>query len=186
MIQTISLKEFCSRFANRKSLQIIDVRSAGEFASGHIPGAVNIPLEQVSNRVNDLHAEPPLIMVCQSGKRARMAAEALQSKFNQVLILEGGTAAWIEQNQPIVRTTRTAWSLERQIRLIAGLLVLFGGVLALIVNPRWVYLSIFVGAGLAFAGLSGLCLMGSLLLRMPWNRSSPVFSAKLQNQGFGV
>jgi rhodanese-related sulfurtransferase len=87
-------------------------------------------------------------------------------------ILEGGTAAWIQQGLPVVRTTKTRWSLERQVRLGAGLLVLLGVVLALTVNPYWLALTAFVGAGLTFAGLTDLCAMAEILGRMPWNRQS--------------
>lgn len=65
-------------------------------------------------------------------------------------------------------------SLERQVRIAAGSLVLTGAVLALIFNPAWIALSGFVGAGLIFAGITDTCGMGMLIARMPWNtRSHP-------------
>jgi len=70
---------------------------------------------------------------------------------------------------PLASSIKTRWSLERQVRLIAGLLVVLGAVLALTVSPFWVYLSGFVGLGLTFAGLTDICAMGILLAKMPWN-----------------
>lgn len=75
---------------------LVDVRSSTEFASGHIPGAVNIPLDQIEARLDDLHPNLPTILICQSGKRARMAAGLLEPCRRQITVLEGGTEAWIE------------------------------------------------------------------------------------------
>lgn len=66
--------------------------------------------------------------------------------------------------------TRTAWSLERQVRLGAGLLVLVGIVLSLVWNRVWIGVSAFVGFGLTFAGLTDICGMAFLLAKMPWNK----------------
>ncbi len=170
MIRTISIEDLIDRQSSEQRFQLVDVRSATEFATGHIPGALNVPLEQVIPLLSTLNIQTPLVMVCQSGRRARMAAEKLGSHVSQIEVLEAGTAGWIQQKQPVVRTTSNNWSLERQVRLGAGLLGLAGGLLTLAVHRRWVYLNIFVGAGLSFAGLSDICLMGSLLARMPWNK----------------
>ncbi len=151
--------------------QLIDVRSASEFAAGHIPGAVNIPMDQIEARLQDLPSRP-LLLVCQMGKRARMTAALLEPCQRPMAILEGGTAAWIQEGLPVVRTTKTRWSLERQVRLGAGLLVLLGVVLALTLHPYWLALSAFAGLGLTFAGLTDLCPMAEILERMPWNRQS--------------
>ena len=77
----------------------------------------------------------------------------------------------------MVVNANTRWALERQVRLIAGLLVLIGTALALGVNRHWVYLAGFVGLGLTFAGLSDICPMAVLLCRMPWNRPRRPVSA---------
>ncbi|MBO0696981.1 MAG: DUF2892 domain-containing protein, partial [Zavarzinella sp.] len=87
-----------------------------------------------------------------------------------VMNVEGGTAAWAAAGLPVVRG-RKAVSLERQVRIAAGLLVVLGAVLGWLVHPAFVGLSAFVGAGLVFAGVTDTCGMGMLLARMPWNRS---------------
>ncbi len=152
--------------------QWVDVRSASEYAAGHLPGAMNIPMEQIERRFDDLCPNLPVVLVCQSGTRARIAAGLLQPWRQDVTVLEGGTSAWIEAGFPVVVNAKTRWSLERQVRLGAGLLVLAGMALAVLVSPYWLGLSGFVGLGLTFAGLTDFCPMGVLLSKMPWNTAS--------------
>src|SRR6266568_8850997 len=94
--------------------QLVDVRSASEFSAGHIPGAVNIPMDQIEARLADLRTNVPLVLVCQAGKRARMTAELLKPCPLEIAVLEGGTSAWMQAGLPVVRSVKTRWSLERQ------------------------------------------------------------------------
>ena len=110
---------------------LVDVRSASEFATGHIPGAMHMPLEQIESRVADLDAKLPIILVCKSGPRARMAATLLKPCRPEAKVLEGGTDAWRNAGLPLVVNSNTRWSLERQVRLAAGLLALTGAVLGI-------------------------------------------------------
>jgi hypothetical protein len=71
---------------------------------------------------------------------------------------------------PVVRGKK-AISLERQVRIAAGSLVLLGVIGSLLIHPYVIGLSAFVGAGLLFAGITDTCGMGMLLARMPWNRN---------------
>lgn len=151
---------------------LVDVRSGSEFAAGHIPTAVNIPIDQIEARLEDLNIELPITLVCQTGTRARMTANLLESCQRQITILEGGTKAWIEAGLPVVASVKTRWSLERQVRLGAGTLVLIAAILALAVNPLWILLCGFVGLGLTFAGLTDICGMAIILEKLPWNRQS--------------
>jgi rhodanese-related sulfurtransferase len=164
---------------------LVDVRSASEFASGHIPGAVNIPMDQIEARVDDLDHNLPIVLICQTGKRARMTAGLLEPCGRQVAVLDGGTKAWINAGLPVVASVRTRWSLERQVRLGAGLLVLTGVILALTANQRWLFLCGFAGLGLTFAGLTDICAMGIILEKMPWNSRShcPVAAPHAEQPG---
>jgi rhodanese-related sulfurtransferase len=83
--------------------------------------------------------------------------------------VEGGTLAWEAAGLPVVRGQKVI-SLERQVRIVAGFLVLVGALLAMTVHPYFAGLSAFVGAGLMFAGITDTCGMGMLLARMPWNQ----------------
>jgi rhodanese-related sulfurtransferase len=147
----------------------IDVRSATEFAAGHIPGAINIPMDEIESRLGDLPAEG-VVLVCQAGKRAEMTRAMLTGQVAEMYILSGGTDAWQAAGLPMVASTRTRWALERQVRLGAGLLVLTGVLLGFLVNPAWYGLAGFVGAGLVVAGTTNFCGMAYLLALLPWNR----------------
>jgi len=153
-------------------VQLVDVRTPSEFAVGHIPGAVNIPMDQIEARLRDLCPNYPLVLICQAGTRARITADRLSDREREIAVLEGGTKAWIQSGLPVVACVRTRWSLERQVRLIAGLLVLTGALLAMRTSVKWIYLSAFIGAGLTFAGLTDICGMAIVLAKMPWNRST--------------
>jgi len=180
-LSTVTISQFSAN--PTAPSQLVDVRSSSEFAAGHIPGAVNIPMDQIEARVDDLDRNLPIVLVCQTGKRARMTASLLEPCRRQISVLEGGTKAWIDAGLPVVSSVKTRWSLERQVRLGAGLLGLTGAVLAITVNPLWVFLCAFIGLGLTFAGLTDLCPMAILLERMPWNRHShcPLGSPRAQS-----
>lgn len=162
-----------SRYAKQpENYQLIDVRSATEFAAGHIPGAINIPLEQLELRTADLAKTRRIVLACQSGQRATIAANVLAPLCPNVLILEGSTSGWSAGGRPLVKTAAARWALERQVRFVAGLLVLLGVGLSLTVGRHWIFVAAFIGAGLSFAGLTNICGMGMLLAKMPWNRAS--------------
>jgi len=151
MVSTISVPQFAELKTLPAQVQLIDVRSPSEYATGHIPGAVNMPMDQVQSRLPDLEGEDAIVLVCQSGQRARMVAGLLEPCGKELRILDGGTSAWIKAGLPVVATSVTRWSLERQVRFAAGLLALAGVVLALTVSLRWIYLSGFIGLGLTFS-----------------------------------
>jgi rhodanese-related sulfurtransferase len=176
-INTVTVSELAQWHDAPPDSQWIDVRSPGEYASGHIPGAVNIPMEQVEARLDDLLPGVPIVLVCEAGKRARMVAGLIESCRKDVTVLDGGTSAWSAAGLPLVASVKSRFSLERQVRLIAGSLVLTSVVLAVMVDRAWLGLTAFVGAGLTFAGLTDICLMAGLLIRMPWNQTRKAVSA---------
>jgi rhodanese-related sulfurtransferase len=167
---TIDVKALKDWLSEGRPAQLVDVRSATEFATAHIPRAINIPLEQVERRTADLVINELVVLICQAGTRARMACALLAGSGLDLVVLEGGTEAWLRAGYPAVRSTAARWALERQVRLAAGVLVVVGVLLAVAVSPWWLLLPGFVGCGLSFAGLTGFCLMGEALVRMPWNR----------------
>jgi len=168
-IEVSQLKGLCEPIG---SAQLVDVRSAGEFAAGHVPGAMNIPLDEIERRLGDLNFEQTLVLICKGGKRACMAAELIQDKRGKLAVLRGGTDAWVKEGLPLVVSAKSRWALERQVRLAAGLIVLSSVVLSLTVYAPMIYLAGFVGLGLTGAGLTDICPMGMLLARLPWNRVS--------------
>ena len=169
-MNTISVSNLaCSSSAE---LLRVDVRSVTEYASGHVPGSLNIPLDEIENRIGDFDHDRPIALICQMGQRARMAATLLEPCRSDLLIVEGGTKAWKDAGLPIVASVKARWSLERQVRLVAGILVLIGSLLAALVDHYWLILTGFIGAGLTMAGLTDICPMAMFFSRMPWNTAS--------------
>lgn len=156
------------------SIRLIDVRTPAEYRTAHVPFAENCPLESLdvaalAQTFRDPTSEP-LYVICQKGGRgANACLELSAAGLSHVTNVEGGTAAWEHAGLPIVRGKQTI-SLERQVRISAGVLVLIGSMLGYFVHPYWIGLAGFVGAGLAFAGITDTCSMGLLLARMPWNQ----------------
>jgi rhodanese-related sulfurtransferase len=167
----IAVDALNTRLGSGESLQIVDVRSGGEFAGGRIAGAKLLPLADLASRQHELDREKPVVCVCQSGRRSACARDQLiqLGGFN-VASLTGGMNAWLQAGLPMEKDARAPWALERQVRVTAGGLVLLGLGLGWFVHPLFFSLSAFVGAGLVFAGLTDWCGMGLLLARAPWNR----------------
>ncbi|TVP78821.1 MAG: DUF2892 domain-containing protein [Gemmatimonadales bacterium] len=151
--------------------RFLDVRTPGEFESVHIRGSYNVPLNELPDHRDDIvGVEDPVVLVCQSGNRARQADEALRDAgMENLRILEGGVSGWRASGQP-VETGPERLSLERQVRIAAGALAFAGGALALAVSPLWALLPTFVGAGLVFAGVTDTCGMAMVLSKLPYNR----------------
>jgi len=83
---------------------VLDVRSPGEFAEGHIPGAINIPYDQLAGRTAELDAyrERGLVVYCRTGRRAGIAEQALSDAgFERLWDLEGHMVAWQEGHHPL-------------------------------------------------------------------------------------
>lgn len=155
---------------------LLDVRTPAEYEQAHIEGSVLKPLSSLlSADIASLVAEKSnCVVVCQSGNRARQAAEKLISAgISQVQVLDGGIAGWQSAGLPL-KYGKAMISLERQVRIAAGLLVLVGALLGYFIHPAWITLSAFVGAGLVFAGITNTCGMGLFLARMPWNNRKKV------------
>lgn len=156
---------------------VIDVRTPVEFAEVHVAAAKNVPLDALKpEELHDTHRlsiEKPVYILCRSGQRATKAADQLaKAGFPNSIVVEGGTLAWIEAGLPVNRGKTKVISLERQVRVAAGSIVLTGVLLSQFVNPAFVWLSGFVGAGLIFAGISDWCGMGLLLAKAPWNQKA--------------
>lgn len=173
-ITTISPQELAARQERGEVCELIDVRTPVEFREVHVTFARNVPLDQLNPAaLADARsdASQPLYVICRSGNRANQACEKfLAAGCSNIVNVVGGTLAWEQAGLSVTRGKK-AISLERQVRIAAGLLVLIGVGLSF-VHPYWIGLSAFVGAGLTFAGITDTCGMGLLLARMPWNKVS--------------
>ena len=152
------------------SLRLIDVRSAQEFAEAHVPGAVNVPMEELASRIEDIKGQTAIV-ICQSGKRAGLCHAQIAS-VTEAAVLEGGTSGWQASGLPVVGSRTKGLPLMRQVQIVAGVLILTGVILSQVVAPGWVWLAGFVGAGFTVAGLTGFRGMALILAKMPWNKQS--------------
>jgi rhodanese-related sulfurtransferase len=167
-ISPLRLAELCKS----GEVDLIDVRTPVEFREVHVEGARNVPLDQLNPSALTCNADKdkPLYLICRSGSRGRQACEKfLAAGFTNVINIEGGTLACADAGLPVARGKK-AISLERQVRITAGSLVLLGVLLGWFVHLAFFGLSAFVGAGLVFAGVTDTCGMGMMLARMPWNQ----------------
>lgn len=169
-MKTISVSDLEVKLKENPQLALIDVRTAAEFRAAHIEQAVNIPLDDLrDDKLMELSAGNELIFICQSGKRGEMACKKVADSNAEVVNVEGGTQAWIDAGKDYIKGSGVI-SIERQVRIGAGSLVLLGLAIAYWVHPGGAFLSAFVGAGLIFAGVTDYCGMGLVLAKMPWNR----------------
>ena len=158
--------------AHQLGYAIVDVREFPEHAAGAIAGSQLVPLATVERQAAAWSKDKPLLLVCRSGKRATQAAQKLeQLGFQNLAILEGGMGAWQQAGLPVAVSSHKPWSLERQVRVMAGGMVVVSGALGLTISPWFFAWTLFVGAGLVFAGVTDVCMMASLLGKLPWNRA---------------
>lgn len=173
MNNRLSARQLAEQIRNH-TLTVIDVREPAEFASGHIAGSTNIPLQRL------MHAELPhgaIALVCQSGQRSQRAMQQLQAQAHSdgardLWDLEHGLSSWEAAGLPLSRRKRAPLPLMRQVQIGAGTLILLGLALSN-VAPAWIALTWMVGIGLTVAGITGFCGLARLLMAMPWNRVSP-------------
>lgn len=166
--RTCSVEELQTKIKDGKT-PILDVREFPEYAEAHLAGTRLLPLATL--RLNPaLGGEAgEVLLLCRSGRRAQEAAQILRAHGSvEPIVITGGIEAWKQAGYSVTRTTGPI-SLERQVRIGAGTLMLAG-----LLIPGLRFLPYVVGAGLVFAGATDTCAMGMLLARLPWNRPKPV------------
>ncbi|MFI6006731.1 rhodanese-like domain-containing protein [Streptomyces sp. NPDC051366] len=163
-------------FSRRHELTVVDVRTPAEFASGHLPDAVNIPLDRIGRALPELRKaaeHKPLLVVCASGARAQSAVATLASHDIDASSLNGGTTAWAAEGHGLDHPAgrpRSVWAMERQVRFTAGSVVLLGMALGFLIDPAFQLLSAGIAGGLVFSALSNTCGMAVVLGGLPFNQ----------------
>lgn len=170
---TISPRELQRRRESGAAIELIDVRTPVEYEEVHADLARLVPLDRLDPQqvlATRTTSDAPLYVICRSGSRAKQAIEKFRAiGFENLVNVEGGTLAWEQAGLPVVRGRKTI-SLERQVRIAAGLLGLAGTLLGAFASPWFLIVPGFVGAGMTFAGITDTCGMGMILARMPWNQ----------------
>lgn len=149
---------------------LVDIREADEFARERAPGARSVPLSRL-----DPAAVPQgacVVYMCRTGNRTQVNGPRLADCVaGQAFVLDGGLEGWKAAGLPVAADRKAPLELMRQVQIGAGGLVLLGGALGVLVHPGFWGISLFVGAGLLVAGVTGFCGMARLLKRAPWNRT---------------
>lgn len=150
---------------------LVDIRDRDEHARERVPGAQNHPLSQLDNA--SFSDTAVVIFHCRSGMRTQTnVARLAKAVQGQAYVVEGGIDAWRKAGLPIDKDRRQPIEMARQVQIAAGSIIVIGGVLGFFVDPLFYALSVFAGAGLIFAGVSGLCTLARLLSYAPWNRQA--------------
>ncbi|MFA5155918.1 MAG: MBL fold metallo-hydrolase [Candidatus Omnitrophota bacterium] len=157
--------------AKDSKVKFLDVRSAFEFAEAHIKDSINAPLDILSAKISELSSTGnSYIVLCRTGNRSPMAADMLiQSGLHGTKVMEGGMTSWQKARLPVIKG-EGGISLERQIRIIAGSVVLLGISLCWLLHWAFIFIPIFVSCGLLYSGITDNCLMAKLLMQLPYNK----------------
>lgn len=177
-ITTITPQRLYAMWDEGININLIDVRSPAEYRAGHVAGAKLIPLDELNVETlaaNELYDDTrhahPVYLTCQAGLRAQQAAERLiEAGYHNVALLEGGTQAWQNAGLPINRCGY-AISLERQVQIAIGMLLLLKVVFGFTVNELFFAAIPVIGAGLIVAGMTNWCGMSRLIALLPWNQN---------------
>jgi rhodanese-related sulfurtransferase len=172
----ITPRQLHERVLKDERIQLLDVRSEAEHSRVHVAGVQLAPLSEIDADTfaheSGFTKDEPIYIFCTSGNRAKHAAAKLAKLgYTQCQVVEGGMGAWIKAGLPVNRSPNAMVSLENQVRIAAGGIVLVGGLLTQFVNPAFIWLSGFVGVGLLISGFTDWCGMRLLISRMPWNQS---------------
>ena len=169
---TIDVAQFRQLQASDPDIQVLDVRTGAEFEATHIAGSYNVPLDTLAEHASDLaRVEHPVVLVCKSGGRASAAhAHLAGAGKGQLHILAGGLDGWVASGGDVVSNPSDRWALDRQVRLVAGGLILAFFLLGL-VFPVALLGAAAIGLGLFVSAVTDTCAMGMLLTKLPYNRT---------------
>lgn len=165
-VETCTVEQLRERLERDPHLVLVDVRSRDEYRLVHLAASSLIPLEVLTvEALGDLPHGGPVYLISNRGHRAERAAERLASAgVENVCVVRGGIVAWQEAGFPLIRGVARI-SIERQVRMIVGLVVALLGLW-----PGLHWLVVVVGLLFFFSGVFDVCLLAGLLKRLPYNR----------------
>lgn len=159
-----------SKISAGEDVLLIDVRETSEFNALRVAGFRSLPLSQISSKTFSIQTDHDIYLLCRSGQRAALAANRMaELGIDRTFVIDGGLNAWVKCGLPVERGPDQVWSMDRQVRFTAGLLILNGLALSTI-NANWLFLSAFVALGMVISAISDTCGMATMLRLLPWNK----------------
>ncbi|MCT1607870.1 rhodanese-like domain-containing protein [Nesterenkonia massiliensis] len=169
----ISPTELAEKLQSQQPPLLVDVRTPAEHESLRVPGSHNVPLDLLQKNKETLAEQftGDIVLICQTGNRANQALQHLRAAgVDTARVLEGGVVAMEAQHSQHTQRGQQRWAMDRQVRMVAGSLVLTGFLGGKLISPKVGYLAGAIGAGLTFSALTDSCAMAAALNKMPWNK----------------
>lgn len=169
----MSPSELAEKLQSEQAPLLVDVRTPVEYESLRVPGSHNVPLDLLQKNKEALAEQfsGEIVLICQTGNRANQALQQLRAAgVDTARVLEGGVVAMEAQYSQHTRRGQQRWAMDRQVRMVAGSLVLTGFLGSKLISPKVGYLAGAIGAGLTFSALTDSCAMAAALNKMPWNK----------------
>lgn len=174
-VQTIHPEELERLRMSDEAVEIVDVCTPSEFAEVRLAGARNLPMDspQLERFMAARLGTPcdPAYIICKGGVRSAKVCDRYAGA--NLVSVEGGTVLWSKLGLPIVRDVKGI-SLERQVRIVAGGIVVLASSLGVAIHPYFGLVSAMIGAGLMTAGVTNSCAMAMALEKLPWNKTRTV------------
>jgi rhodanese-related sulfurtransferase len=170
-IKNIDAKTLKNWLDNDQAI-LIDVRQPAEHRSQKIDKAKLIPLDEICKEKLPEIGDKKLVIHCQGGKRSLSACQKLlnENLDFDIYNLEGGINSWCSSGCSGGNKTNNFLPLDRQVQIVIGSLVVISVFLSFFVSINFLILTLIIGLGLIFAGLSGICTLANIIAKMPWNR----------------
>lgn len=155
---------------------VIDVRERDEFEQEHISGSINLPLTEMARfeSLIPVLTNRKVLLMCRSGRRAVIANDVFQKKGIETEIYEGGILRWKSEGKPLVKSGKPSLPLFRQVLIAVGIFTALFSWLSYFLDTYFIAGLGLMSMGLLFAGITGHCMLMSLLRKMPWNKVSRV------------
>lgn len=168
-MKNIKAKEL-KKLLDKGGIKLIDVREPAEHRCECIAGSACASLSSVEG--SDLSNVKKVVVFCKAGGRSAEAAKKLLEKNPELEVysLEGGIEAWKEAGFDVERLGGSVIPLDRQVLIAAGLFTFIGTILGHTASSNFYIVPAFMGLGLMFAGVTGICTLSKVLAKMPWNQ----------------
>ncbi|MCH8559701.1 rhodanese-like domain-containing protein [Nesterenkonia sp. LB17] len=169
----MSPTELVEKLRSQNAPLLVDVRTPAEHESLRVPGSHNVPLDLLQKNKETLAEQfnGDIVLICQTGNRANQALQHLRAAgVDTARVLEGGVVAMEAQHSQHTHRGQQRWAMDRQVRMVAGSLVLAGFLGGKLISPKVGYVAGAIGAGLTFSAATDSCAMAAALNKMPWNK----------------